>query len=735
MAIPFLSLVKKAKEKFEARKRAPRVAPLPSVEDKPQADKLAKRVMPYAVRTMTPEPSGPALAAASTMPGRRVSLSRPAPGSPPELGSSVVVGIEPRGERTVSLALGDVIAAMPQGYVKAKESFDTTRRVTLKAVEVEKGLATGRPSIPIAAIYQQVPEIFEHTVVPSDTTAVVLPFQKVIDELSQLRVRDDQTSENISAQVETPFLKLMVEESAKFGTTVAPFETTELLLPVEPVTQSGLATETARVEPMRPPSVSAPFRPSGSDRQSGLDQPPAARPPEAPSTAAPVQPAPAARMPLIPLVTPTAQPDKNKPLSIGTGGSAFPRVPASSGPPVPPAVSPPVAPPTAGPTRIPFQMPEDAASKAAPTSPAPARIPLSVPGPAAPNGDVPITATTRSQTTGQQVVTLPLRPILQSLPPMQVAGDVESVPADAKISFQISAITPQLASGKVVIPPKDFYAALPEQYRGLFLPDAVEASVQLSLPDVLANLPGDSLRMRDDQEVFAQDEIFETPFLAKAKEDAERFTHSPQVTQPAAPQPMVEVPKVGTPKADLPTEGRAKVSKVTAPALPKIEPPKVEAPRVQAPVPPDHLDISIVPTSAMPAPPAKPAEKAFDAKAAIVQACALAGVSSCSVIFTDGLIIAGNIPADMHMEGLSAVAPTMLKKLERHMCETQLGPLICMTVHGEKSPITFFSAGNLCLTAVHNGCELSAESRRELSRITQELSRTYPQLETAHVNH
>ena len=174
---------------------------------------------------------------------------------------------------------------------------------------------------------------------------------------------------------------------------------------------------------------------------------------------------------------------------------------------------------------------------------------------------------------------------------------------------------------------------------------------------------------------------------------------------------------------------------MTISALPKVEPPKVEAPRVQAPVPPDHLDISIVPPSAMPAPHAKPAEKAFDAKAAIVQACALAGVSSCSVIFTDGLIIAGNIPADMHMEGLSAVAPTMLKKLERHMCETQLGPLICMTVHGEKSPITFFSAGNLCLTAVHNGCELSAESRRELSRITQELSRTYPQLETAHVNH
>src|SRR5207237_10142730 len=114
--------------------------------------------------------------------------------------------------------------------------------------------------------------------------------------------------------------------------------------------------------------------------------------------------------------------------------------------------------------------------------------------------------------TQEPMVLLPLCPILASLPPMQIAGDVTSVPADAKISFRIGLIAPQLASGKVTIPPKDFHAALPEQYRALFLPDVVEAPVQLSLPDVLANLPGDSLRMREDQEVTSQDEFFETQF-------------------------------------------------------------------------------------------------------------------------------------------------------------------------------------------------------------------------------
>jgi predicted regulator of Ras-like GTPase activity (Roadblock/LC7/MglB family) len=321
---------------------------------------------------------------------------------------------------------------------------------------------------------------------------------------------------------------------------------------------------------------------------------------------------------------------------------------------------------------------------------------------------------------------------------MQIAGDVASVPADAKISFRMGLIAPQLASGKVTIPPKDFHAALPEQYRGLFLPDVVEAPVQLSLPDVLANLPGDSLRMREDQEVTTHDEIFETPFSAKAKEDAERFAEGRKTAHPSAAAPSKPaVPKAETPKIELPKVAEAEVPKVRAPDLqvPKVAPPKVEAAKVELSAPVDAFRVAV--GSIARAETVGPAEAApkFDAKAAIALACALPGVASCSVIFADGLIIAGNIPDEMHMEGLSALAPTMLKKLQKHMCETQLGPLSCITVHGEQSPVTFFGAGDLCLTAVQNGAELSAASRRELSRITQELSRTYPKVETPHVDH
>jgi len=723
MTIPFLDLVRKAKEKFEAKRRPAGLAPLPSVQDKPESDKLAKRVMPYAVRTMTPEPSAPALAA-SAIATRRISVTRPSAGAPPDLGPRVGVSVDPRGERTLSLALSDAIAEMPNGYLKPHESFDTSRRITLKAAEVEKGLAAGRPSISIAAIYQQAPEIFLHTVQPSDTAVVMLPAKKVIDELSHLRVREDQTAEPIMAQVETPFLKMMVEESAKFGTTLAPFTTTELPPLPEPVSRAPAAAEPAPVAAIRPPPTSWPVQP----------------PPVAPATSRTIpppriqtEPTRDGSMARITSVAPSAPAENKleKSLPIGTGGPAFPRVPASSGPPVPPA-----APPAAAPTRIPFQMPPSAV---------PPKVAAQTPAPTPPTTTAPVQETPKVvpvaapvERTQEPMVVLPLCPILASLPPMQIAGDVTSVPTDAKISFRMALIAPQLATGKVTIPPKDFHTALPEQYRGLFLPDIVEAPVQLSLPDVLANLPGDSLRMREDQEVTAPDETFETPFSAKAKEDAERFAQGRKTALPsAAASSKPEVPKAETPKIELPKVAEAEVPKVRAPDLqiPKVAAPKIDAAKVELSAPVDAFRVAMGPAAKWET--ARPAEGApkFEAKAAIALACALPGVASCSVIFSDGLIIAGNIPDEMHMEGLSAMAPTMLQKLQKHMSETQLGPLSSMTVHGEKSPVTFFGAGDLCLTAVHNGVELSAESRRELGRITQELLRTYPKVETPHVHH
>jgi hypothetical protein len=129
-------------------------------------------------------------------------------------------------------------------------------------------------------------------------------------------------------------------------------------------------------------------------------------------------------------------------------------------------------------------------------------------------------------------------------------------------------------------------------------------------------------------------------------------------------------------------------------------------------------------------------EEKLDAKSVIGRACALPGVAACAIAFADdGLTLAGSLPAELAADGLCAMAPSLLQKIDNHMRGTKLGLFTAMTLHCAQWPLTFFIHGNICLTALHAGGELASETRAELARITQELSRTYPQPGPSHVDH
>ena len=755
ISVPDLfDLFEKVKARFMSPKRSNSPPPLPAPLDKPESDKLSKTVLPNAVRTIAPDATGSAAPTGNR--SHMVAMGAPAK-RPHDLPPAVALALEPRVERVLSLALADILDRVPEGYLKPRESFDATQRLLLKAAEVEKGMAIGKPRVSVATLYQQMPEIFMHSVPASDAAMVVLPFEKVMDELSNLRVRQDQTQEQITAEYETPFLQVTVEESKRFGTKLEPVQVTEfprVRIGMEPATAEAIAAaepEATAQEKFTPShfgttTLREPRRTKRSAPPAEPQFAPDLKKSEAAEPAAKSEPARREQSPeCIPFSLNPATPKQRAPvqrapeesLQNGTGEPAFPRVPASSGPPVPP-FSP------APPTRIPFKLklPEpkpELTPKPAETSDKLQEAPAATPIPTVGSDEL--------------VVTLPLGPILGSLPPIQLAGDVSAVPAETKVSFRFGLIAPQLASGRIVVQPKDFHAALPVEYRNLFLPDAIETPVPLSLPDVLANLPGDALRMRDDQEVVTQDEIFETPFSTKAAEDARRFTSGSDAGPAsdaglAAKRELGAKTELGTKtelgaKADLGVAPGAEMAAIAPAALlareiarrtvekpqatgepaelPKVDQPKIEPAQTQISTPVEAPPLAAVPRS--------------DAKDAVARASALPGIRSCDVIFADGLSIAGNIPAEMHIDGLSAMAPTLLKKLEKHMLETQLGALTCLTVYGEKAPVTFFASGNVCLTAVHNAAELTAETRRELATITKELSRTYAQPGTTHVDH
>ncbi|MEP7072238.1 MAG: hypothetical protein ABI839_07610, partial [Verrucomicrobiota bacterium] len=243
-------------------------------------------------------------------------------------------------------------------------------------------------------------------------------------------------------------------------------------------------------------------------------------------------------------------------------------------------------------------------------------------------------------------------------------------------------------------------------------------------PDVLMNLPGNALEMRPDQEEEEQDEVFETPFSKKAEEDAARFQQSRETGGSAAGGETASERAPVSLTQDVPAAKKESGDRID---IAGISIPR-EVGEVTELFRAGKADQSNGKNEN-----AETSE--FDAKAAVAKACQLNGVAFCNVTFTDGLAIAGNVPDELQIDGLSAVAPTMLQKLGKHMLETQLGALTCLTVHGEKTPVTFFTAGNICLTAVHTAAELPAASRTELASITQELSRTYAQPETMHVDH
>ena len=737
MTIPFLNFFKK---KSVSEQPAAAVAPLPPVE-KPSSDRLSKTVMPNAVRTMSSHDSfagssmsSPAVATAPV--GHRTIAFGPGPSErQANLPPAVALALEPRVERAISLELADVVRHLPEGLVRPLGDEDGGRRVLLKASELEKGMARGRPSVSLSTIFQQVPEIFSRQIASSDSTQVQLPFDKVLEQFSNLQVRPDQHRAQAVPQVQTPFLKVTLEDDVKFGTKTEVIETTYMpSVRLEPATAESIAAAepepapASRIPiPATPPPSPFPLRPAApaEPKANGTNGHGHA----APSVEAKAAPAPA-RIPF--KLTPN-----------GTDEPAPERVPASSGPSVPTSTPPaaaPAAPPA--PARIPFKVTapsEDARPPAEPwltkesfatQSDVAAAAPIAAPEPEPVKSTAP-------------VVALALKPILQSLPPFQLTGDLDAVANDARVELPFALIEPQLASGKVVVKPSDFAQALPAEYRALFDASDATATVSLPLQEVLKNLPSATLRMRDDQVEQEKGGNFATPFSAKADEDAKRFkVAGTPVEKPVAgavpapaPAPAPVAPPVGEPEP---------VAATVAEPVPMAAPAPIAMPAIAAPAPAVTAPANVVPDVADTEEKAKPKKKSakvaagrsalqtaletddeLDAKAVVAHVGKMAGVKACAIMFGDGLSLAGNLPEEYEADGLCAMAPSLLQRIENHMVETKLGALRAVTLSCSKAAVTFFMHDNLCLAALHSKDQLASDVRERLARAVHELSKTF----------
>jgi predicted regulator of Ras-like GTPase activity (Roadblock/LC7/MglB family) len=296
-------------------------------------------------------------------------------------------------------------------------------------------------------------------------------------------------------------------------------------------------------------------------------------------------------------------------------------------------------------------------------------------------------------------IALPLHLILRALPPFQLSGDPGGVPTEARIELPFSLIEPQLAAGRISVTARVFEMSLPAEYRSLFKAGEAEVDVSLPLQEVLKNLPTASLRMREDQEEQEAGQNFATPFSAKAEEDAKRLSvpatpvAKPVATAVAEVAPDVEPTPAATVTATQPAAPVAKMASDRPPRTP--------------------LQVSL------------DTDDKLDAKGVVVHVNKIAGIKACAIMFGDGLSLAGSLPAEYETDGLCAMAPALMQRIENHMVETKLGALRGMTLSCVKGAVTFFMHENLCLAALHASGDLASEAREKLSRVVHELSRKY----------
>src|SRR5882724_3829355 len=682
MTIPFVSYFKKGKATAAAKEAPPK--PVAPPLEKPSSERFSKTVMPNATRTLPPqdpfEMAARSTALGGQMPGvavapapRTISFSplSSALSAQRDLPPAVALALEPQVERVISLELADVLA----------------------------GMARGKPTVSLATVYQQVPEIFVRKVSDSDESQLPLPINKVLDAFAKLHVRGDQEQHIVVPQVETPFLKVAVEDGSEFGTPMEPLEMHPGPMPSVRV-EMPTAEAFAAAEPEAAPDAFVKRAPAPSTNGHGPQSP------------------------------------KRIPFKLspnGTDALASESVPASSGPSVPNSLPSPLAPGAgiddSGQDSTSSQKPES--SIPAPTpKPTPVRIPfkmISAPvleEEAKPKADPwltkeslaasekapvqPKVATAVASETARVAevkIALPLLPILKNLPPMQLTGDPSSVPSDVRFELPFALIEPQLASGRVSVTAKVFEVSIPVSFRGLFQAGPGAVDVALPLQEVLKNLPATSLRMRNDQEEQDAGQNFATPFSAKAEEDAKRFNvPATPVAKPTVPEPVAE--SAGAPKA-VAEESKDGVAHSATATEEKTEEKAGDRP-LRTP-----LQVAL------------DTDEKLDAKGVVALVNKTPGVKSCAILFGDGLSLAGSLPAELETDGICAMAPSLMQRIENHLVDTKLGLLRGMTLSCAKGAITFYMHENLCLAALHADVDLPADTRDRLGRIVHELSRKY----------
>ncbi|MGA3180348.1 MAG: roadblock/LC7 domain-containing protein [Verrucomicrobiota bacterium] len=104
--------------------------------------------------------------------------------------------------------------------------------------------------------------------------------------------------------------------------------------------------------------------------------------------------------------------------------------------------------------------------------------------------------------------------------------------------------------------------------------------------------------------------------------------------------------------------------------------------------------------------------------------CALKGVAGSVLAMSDGLLMAGQLPAPMRTETVAAFMPQIVGRVSQYAGEMQLGPVTGVLVAAGRGQCALYKAGKLYLAVLGHPGEALPEGM--LGRIAAEIARRNP---------
>ncbi len=360
----------------------------------------------------------------------------------------------------------------------------------------------GRPCLRLSQIYQTCPYLFQRPVHPNEDQEVALPYQKV-----RRILEGGSAGVNLARAAGAPFAVAEPEDP--------PFANREAVPSSSPFSLAKGAVLSPEDQPFLAPALpvapASPFQIVAS------------------SLAPPAPPAPVVESPFslaekLPVVNPFSETPP-----------AFP-APHSSSPfqLAHPVSAPPSAPPVGA---LPMRVLPTRQELPPPALP-PARMALPPLPTAESRSPVPVVGAASPE--AEDHVRLSLASVLRSVSMAELGFDPSNVPEVVSVSFPLSLIRPQLASGKVEVTLPEILAGVAEKFQPAFARARPSLIAVLPLSDLFHAMPSAIPVAAPEPPPAAPPASFQTPFQSHATVDAVRIPQPPPTPVPVLPEPQQE---------------------------------------------------------------------------------------------------------------------------------------------------------------------------------------------------